>query len=92
MYGFGFGGLDPHNNVAKRAIKRVLGTHLQELTPKIRQWVSHGVESQLQAAAVKGSICRRSSTVPRTVNLTTFVRTSVMHVNTRLLFGNELGT
>lgn len=110
MYGFEFGGLDPNNNVAKRAIKSVLGTHLQELTPKIRQWAARGIESQLAAAAINGGdgkffkdgpkllsvmkLCIISdlpSTVSRTVNLTSFVRASVMHVNTQILFGNDLG-
>lgn len=50
MYGFHFGDPDPNNDVAKRAIKSVLSTHLPQLAPKIRQWVAIGVESQLKAA------------------------------------------
>lgn len=48
MFGFEFGGPDPHNSVANRAIKVLLGTHLKTLMPKIRQRIFEGVEGQLQ--------------------------------------------
>lgn len=48
MFGFEFGGPDPHNSVSNRAIKVLLGTHLQALMPKIRQRVVQGVEAQLR--------------------------------------------
>lgn len=47
MFGFTFGGPDPHNTVANRAIKVLLGTHLQTLMPKIRQRIVQGVARQL---------------------------------------------
>lgn len=50
MFGFTFGGADPHNSVANRAIKVLLGTHLHTLMPKIRQRIIQGVESQLGEA------------------------------------------
>lgn len=52
MYGFQFDGLDPNSSIAKKAIKRVLGTHLHEISPKIGWWVAHGVELQMKAATV----------------------------------------
>ncbi|KAH8777837.1 cytochrome P450 [Diaporthe sp. PMI_573] len=86
MYGFRFGGIDPNNSVGKGAVKRALGTHLQELSPKVGQWVANGVESQLNAAAIE------AGDFSRTVNLTNFVRAAVMQANSVVLFGEELAS
>jgi hypothetical protein len=61
MYGFRFGGIDPNNSVGKGAVKRALGTHLQEMSPKVGQWVANGVESQLKAAAIEAGDCTSSA-------------------------------
>lgn len=85
MFGFEFGGPDPHNSVANRAIKILLGTHLQHLMPKIRQRIVHGLETQLLDVKI-------GADGYQTLNITSFARAVAMRVNSQILFGDDLAS
>jgi hypothetical protein len=53
IYGFKYDGTDPHDSVARRAIKVFLRTHLPVLRPMIAHKIREGFDLQMARGQVK---------------------------------------